>query len=1274
MTANNICYEKLYNWTNFETIKEVINLFKRSGLLLLAAMLFISTLAVPAWGADNISLNDSLQEIVSYYENNKTTLDNWEEVVGLANAGVNFSDNSWQLPDWGIDSLNEASPGAKYATTILGMLAANQDPTIVNDRNLVNELAARQTDNGAFGEQITDTIWAMVALDKAQAPYDIEKAVNYLMTQQITDGGFAFSGSTADPDITGFALIALSSHTDTAEVNESINAAKVSLQKMQLDNGGFASWGTENTETIAAVIRGLVACGEDITADPWVKNGKTMIDAIYAFQLEDKSFSHTIAGNHNDMATRQALSAVADMVNANIDYQIGQNQSGGGDSDEATVRVRVEGSANLKDEVVTVAGKALDALKAAVGENNIQLDSHGMIANILEESGHKDIAEGIDSSWMYYVIRESNIEPTAFSEGPGSYNIQDGDEIVFYLGAYDNATWEAKTYFPVISVSPETPSAGQSLIINISAQNYNYTTGLEDLDQDTTEAIGSYTVKVGGTEYSSFFGQVTIPDVPAGVLTYTISNSNAAGYADVVTYAGSIEVGEAVDCKVRVRVEGAATNLKDEIVTVQGTAFDALKAAVGENNVQLDQYGMVGTILEESGQKNVADGTDTSWMYYVIREGTTDATAFSTGSNSYNIKNGDHIVFYIGAYDNATWDAKTYFPVVSVSPSQPTSGQNIVLTITAQKNIWGVLHDLSAEEVTSIGDYIVKVGANEYHSSDGKVTIPGASAGIIQYSITNPNEMGYPDVITYTGNLEIKASGGGGSGVGNSITVSIAVVGKEGNLLYRPGSVQISKNDEFGLTAMSALEATRLSYEFSNRNDGMVVSIAGQSNEGMNGWCGKVNNSSFWDVPKEIPVAQGDKIIFWYSLDANFDGPEWDDLLSGKTGQTSSNLPHLYNEKVKETLNSCNEELNNLLKEVDSKTGTSTSKVLNVSAKMTQTKAQALLKELADNKVDISATAGRTEAVLGDKEVSMLVPENALSQTKNLTIQELDSNQEYALGIKLGSSIYEFGPAGTKFDKPVTISITVPITEDLDTNNLTPAWYDAESQKWIPIPAVIDLETGLVVFRIDHFTKFAVIQKPEVIKVPEVIAVSNRITFTDVNADMAWAQDAIEILAGKGIIKGTGQGLFEPQRPISRSEFVQMMVTALQLKTETYKEGLFNDVYASNWFAAAVATAYHHQIVSGYPDGSFKPGHSISRNEIASIFYQIEGRKNSSTVMLMYDDLEEIPVWALNGVRFTYEYGLMSGYEDGTFRGEKPLTRAEAAVVIYKYVNSSAKL
>ncbi len=1196
-----------------------------------------------------VTLEEAMEGIVSYYVDNKTSLDSWEEVLGLTNAGVDLSDDPWQLPDWDVDALDtDSSSPVTYSSTILALKAIGQDPGDFNGRNLVSELASMQLDSGAFSGSINNTIWSIIALDTSGGDYEVIEAVNYLLAQQTNDGGFVLSGDSADPDITGVALLALAPHTSIDAVNAVINQAKECLNDLQLDSGGFSS-GVENTESIASVIRGLNAIDEDITSGIWTKNGNTMIDALFAFQKENHAFSHISGGNKDDIATRQALIAVSDLVNGNVFYSITQNGgTGGPNEDPVRVRVRVEGAtASLHDSQATVSGTALDALKVAVGNDNV-VAPEGFLTEIRGESGANGVAEGINTSWHYYVIRDGNIEWDAFSVGAGTYNVEDGDQIIFYIGADDAVTWASKTYFPIVSVNPASPSAGQTVTISISAQKYDWESGLEALSGDEASAIGDYTVKIGDQENISAYGQVILTDVAQGTLEYSISNANAAGYPDVVTYKASVNVGAEADSTVRVRVEGAADSLHDSQATVSGTALDALNEAVGSANVVAPREFITG-ILGETGKSGVATGIDTSWHYYVIRDGNIEEGAFSVGSGSYNVEDGDQVIFYIGAYDADTYADKTYFPIVSVNPASPSVGQPVTINISARKYDWGSgLQDLSGAEASAIGDYTVNIGEQEYTSTYGQVMLSDVVQGTLEYSIINANAAGYPDVVTYKGSISVGSSGGGNSGGGEDKTrVYIAVVGSEGELLFSPNGVNVDPRDTYGLTAVAALDATGLSWSYT---PGLVTEIEGQKNEGVNGWMCKINNAALSVSAFDSAVKDGAKVIWWYSYDPNSNGPEWGDLSSGGVTVPSKAVTTALAESIEEVFSLYPEQLEQL----QDKTS-----LINADKRMTAEQVNALQKELDKNTVSLKEKINQERTIISDmlQEIVVLIPAHALSGTATITIQELSpdkSPQQFAL--RIGSSVYQFGPDGSKFNEPLTICIKMAITQDMDVTKLSPAWYDSEKKQWITIPALIDLESGRVLFKIDHFTDFAVVELP------------SRISFPDVKDNIAWAREAIEVLAAQEIIKGTGQG-FEPDRNISRAEFVQLMVKALELTPASDAKMNFKDVKAEDWFADVVDIACANSIIKGYPDATFRPNKPITRNEIASVLKRLQPEYIYTGSALNYVDQKDIPAWAMPAVKFTYQTNLMAGYADGSFKGDRSLTRAEAAVTIYRYLN-----
>jgi prenyltransferase beta subunit len=479
--------------------------------------------------------------------------------------------------------------------------------------------------------------------------------------------------------------------------------------------------------------------------------------------------------------------------------------------------------------------------------------------------------------------------------------------------------------------------------------------------------------------------------------------------------------------------------------------------------------------------------------------------------------------------------------------------------------------------------------------------------------------------------------------VDRSFQVYVAVIAQDDDLLYGPKKVTISEDDKYGDTALGSLDATSLDFDFKDDDPDMVDEIEGQKNLGMNGWMYSVNGKVPSVLAGDKNVSSGNKILWWYSTDSMSEAPEWPISASSFVS-----VPTVDTEEVQEILEDYSGQLTDGIL------------VLNSDEMMTEKEAEELADDLKDNEVSLSEEYEGDDTVLSDVEVSMLVRKGAHEGDVRLTIKEVeeeDNPKQFA--VKLASSVYEFGPDGTSFDEPVVISITVPIDENTDIESLKPAWFDEESGKWITIPCVIDLETGMITFEIDHFTKFVLIE------------IEKRVEFDDVGDSMVWARNAIEILAGQGIINGTGDG-FEPQRSITRAEFIKIVVEALEIEKGDAIGTVFNDVNADDWFAKYVECGYNNDIVTGDPDGSFRPNDIISRNEIAVVLSRLgDSAELVEDVELSFEDVLDIPEWASIGVEFANTMELMNGYEDNTFKGGNALSRAEAAVVVYRYMNYS---
>lgn len=80
------------------------------------------------------------------------------------------------------------------------------------------------------------------------------------------------------------------------------------------------------------------------------------------------------------------------------------------------------------------------------------------------------------------------------------------------------------------------------------------------------------------------------------------------------------------------------------------------------------------------------------------------------------------------------------------------------------------------------------------------------------------------------------------------------------------------------------------------------------------------------------------------------------------------------------------------------------------------------------------------------------------------------------------------------------------------------------------------------------------------------------------------------------IINGTGDGLFSPDQDITRAEFAAIIVRGLGLK---FEEGVtpFSDVKKTDWYSSVIHTAYKHQLINGFEDGTFRPDDKITREQ-----------------------------------------------------------------------------
>lgn len=163
-----------------------------------------------------------------------------------------------------------------------------------------------------------------------------------------------------------------------------------------------------------------------------------------------------------------------------------------------------------------------------------------------------------------------------------------------------------------------------------------------------------------------------------------------------------------------------------------------------------------------------------------------------------------------------------------------------------------------------------------------------------------------------------------------------------------------------------------------------------------------------------------------------------------------------------------------------------------------------------------------------------------------------------------------------------------------------------------------------------------------------------------------WAQTYIEDLYEKGIVSGADESHYNPDKPITRAEFVKIVVNTYNIPMQDAESVVssFKDVKESEWYAAYIQAAYDKGIVEGYTKNTFNPNKPITRAEAMKVILLASG-KNIEMPTQESGKFKDVKLkdWYAKYVEYAAANGIVTGYEDGTFGPNNPITRAEIAKI-----------
>lgn len=273
-----------------------------------------------------VSTGQNLADSAAEYTPGVSSINGEWQILGLARSGQKVDSDLYSKYLANVVSTLEESNGVlhakkytEYSRVVLALTALGEDVTDVAGYNLLEPLA--DFDQTVW-QGVNGAIFALIAFDSHN--YEIPAAVSgktqttrenlieYILSVEISGGGWDLSGRTADPDVTAMAIQALAPYYSTnSAVKSAVDRGVAKLSALQQSNGAYGSYGTVNSESCSQVIVALTALGINPNTDSrFVKNGKSVVDALLSFTQSDGSFSHVASGSSDQMATEQAYYAM----------------------------------------------------------------------------------------------------------------------------------------------------------------------------------------------------------------------------------------------------------------------------------------------------------------------------------------------------------------------------------------------------------------------------------------------------------------------------------------------------------------------------------------------------------------------------------------------------------------------------------------------------------------------------------------------------------------------------------------------------------------------------------------------------------------------------------------------------------------------------------------------------------------------------------------------------------------------------------------------------
>ncbi|OMF36187.1 Ig-like domain-containing protein [Paenibacillus peoriae] len=234
------------------------------------------------------------------------------------------------------------------------------------------------------------------------------------------------------------------------------------------------------------------------------------------------------------------------------------------------------------------------------------------------------------------------------------------------------------------------------------------------------------------------------------------------------------------------------------------------------------------------------------------------------------------------------------------------------------------------------------------------------------------------------------------------------------------------------------------------------------------------------------------------------------------------------------------------------------------------------------------------------------------------------------------------------------------LDHEVDPEHVAAVWFDPQTGVLSSVPVLIRNVNGQTeaIIKSNHNSIYAVVSADKKFK----------------DLENHWARKDVEMLANKLIVKGVQPDIFEPNRAVTRAEFVSMLVRGLGMQEKPLTKS-FTDMKENAWYAGSVGAAVEAGLIRGYGDQSFGPERLITREEIVVITEKavhyaqtLNADPTNEKYKETYSDASTVSPWAQDAMAQATEQGLIKGVSPDLLAPKQQAARAEATSIIKRFL------